>query len=130
MTIYLYAALLGLVYLYLSVRTLRVRRKLRIAVGDGGNVDMLRAMRAHANFSEYVPLALLILFFIESSQASKWMVHMGGIALTTGRILHAYGVSQVDEKFQYRVSGMGLTLTTIGLGCLYLLMLSFYGIAG
>ena len=124
MTIYLYAAILGLIYIFLSVRTLRMRRKLRIAVGDGGNVEMLRAMRAHANFSEYVPLAVMILFFIESSEASKWIVHTGGMALTTGRILHAYGVSQVQEKFQFRVSGMGLTLTTISLGCLYLLMIS------
>lgn len=57
----IYAALLGIVFLLLSIRTLRLRRRLRIAVGDGGSVLMLRAMRVHGNFAEYVPLALLLI---------------------------------------------------------------------
>jgi hypothetical protein len=61
----IYVALFGLLYLALSVRTLRLRRWLRIAVGDGGNPVMLRAMRAHANFAEYVPLTLVIIFMME-----------------------------------------------------------------
>ena len=57
----LYAALLALLFIALSVRTLRLRRHLKIAVGDAGNTQMLRAMRAHANFAEYVPMCLLLL---------------------------------------------------------------------
>ena len=56
-----YAALLALFFVALSIRTLRLRRELRIAVGDGGNPAMLRAMRVHANFAEYVPLGLILL---------------------------------------------------------------------
>jgi len=57
----LYAALLALIFVALSVRTLRMRRRLRIAVGDGGDTALLRAMRVHANFAEYVPLSLLLI---------------------------------------------------------------------
>ncbi len=42
-----YAALLGLLFFALSVRTLRLRRKLRIDMGDGGNEQLLRAVRVH-----------------------------------------------------------------------------------
>ncbi|HAY26639.1 MAG TPA: glutathione metabolism protein, partial [Candidatus Accumulibacter sp.] len=56
-----YAALLALFFVALSIRTLRLRRELRITVGDGGNPAMLRAMRVHANFAEYVPLGLILL---------------------------------------------------------------------
>ena len=54
----IYAAVLGLTFLVLSFKTLLLRRRLRIAVGDGGNPKMLRAMRVYANFAEYAPLCL------------------------------------------------------------------------
>jgi uncharacterized membrane protein YecN with MAPEG domain len=46
----------------LSVRTVRMRRHLKIAIGDAGNHAMLRAMRVHSNSAEYVPLTLLLIF--------------------------------------------------------------------
>lgn len=108
-----YAALLALFFVALSVRTLRLRRRLRVAVGDGGNMQMLRAMRAHSNFVEYVPLGLLLFALVEQGGASAAFVHGLGLSLLVGRISHAYGVSQVDEQYQFRVTGMVLTLTPL-----------------
>ena len=70
-------------------------------------------MRVHANFCEYVPISLLLLFFFESLIDDKLWVHVMCIALLLGRILHAYGVSQIDEDLRYRVAGMTLTFTVI-----------------
>jgi uncharacterized membrane protein YecN with MAPEG domain len=109
----LYAALLALLFVGLSVRTLRMRRRLRIAVGDAANPVMLRAMRAHANFAEYVPLGLMLIFLVESSGASNVLVHVLGASLLVGRMLHGYGVSQLQENFSFRVAGMMLTLTPL-----------------
>ena len=44
----LYASLLALFYVYLSIRAIGVRRKAQISIGDGGNDSTLRAMRMHA----------------------------------------------------------------------------------
>jgi uncharacterized membrane protein YecN with MAPEG domain len=55
-----YAAILALIFIALSVRTLQLRRQLNIAVGDKNDLQMLRSMRVHANFAEYVPLSLLL----------------------------------------------------------------------
>lgn len=63
-TLPLYAALLALIFVFLSVRTLRLRRTLQIGIGDGGNTEMLRAMRVHSNFSEYVPISLILIFLV------------------------------------------------------------------
>ena len=60
-----YAAILALLFFALSVRTLRLRRKLQIVIGDAGNPHMLRAMRVHANFAEYAPFTLLLAFMLE-----------------------------------------------------------------
>lgn len=109
----LYAGLLALLFVVLSVRTLRMRRRLRIAIGDGSDQQMLRAMRVHSNFAEYVPLSLLLLYLVEESGATPANMHALGAALLIGRLLHAIGVSQVDEKYWFRIAGMALTLTVL-----------------
>jgi len=109
----LYASLLAILFVVLSIRTIRLRRKLQIAVGDQANPEMLRAMRVHSNFAEYVPLALFLVYLAEGSAAYPWLVHALGCNLLIGRLSHAYGVSQHREKFQYRVIGMAMTFTCI-----------------
>ena len=120
----LYAALLGLLLVALSVRTLRLRRSLRIAVGDAGNATMLRAMRVHSNFAEYVPFALLLIYLSEALGANKLLAHALCIALLVGRLSHAYGVSQLKEDYRFRVAGMALTFTAIIVASSYLLFAS------
>jgi uncharacterized membrane protein YecN with MAPEG domain len=117
----LYAALLALLFVVLSVRALRMRRRLGIAIGDSGNSEMLRAMRVHSNFAEYVPLSLLLVFFVESGGAPAWLVHGLGLCLLIGRLAHAFGVSQAKENYVFRVTGMGLTFTTLVVSVAYLL---------
>jgi uncharacterized membrane protein YecN with MAPEG domain len=120
----LYAALLALLFVGLSVRTLRLRRRLKIAVGDAGNEAMLRAMRVHSNFAEYVPLSLLLIFFVEGTGANPLCVHALGISILVGRISHAYGVSQINENLLFRVFGMAMTFTTMIVAALRLLFVS------
>ena len=122
-----YAAIFGLVFVVLSVRTLRVRRKAKVAVGDGGNIELLRASRAHANFAEYTPFALLLIAFMELKSFSYLLIHIHCLVLLVGRCSHAYGVSQTPENFRFRVVGMGLTLPTILSASLLLIVLPLFG---
>ncbi len=117
----LYAALLSLLFIALSIRTIGLRRKLRIAIGDAGDATMLRAMRVHANFSEYVPLCLLMIYFVELYGFASWMVNALGICLLAGRLSHAYGVSETREVFTYRIAGMGMTFTVLATSAVLLL---------
>lgn len=118
----LYAALLALTYVALSVRTLRLRRHLKIAIGDAGDERMLRAMRVHANFAEYVPLCLLLLHFNELAGAGLLVLHVLGASLLLGRIVHALGVSRLRENFAFRVAGMALTLGVLSVSAVRLLL--------
>lgn len=117
----LYAAILGLVFVALSLQTIRLRRRHRVALGDGDQAPLRRAMRAHANFAEYVPLALLLMFFVERGGGSALRMHILGIALLAGRLLHAWGLSQTRENFRYRTIGMVLTFSVIISASLFLL---------
>ncbi len=109
----IYAALLGLILLVLSVQTIRLRRRFQVAVGAGSEPLLERAMRVHANFCEYVPIAVVLLFFFERLVGAGWWVHVLGVFLVTGRILHAYGVRRVDEDLRLRITGMSLTFVVL-----------------
>lgn len=123
MVIPFYAALLGLLFFALSVRTLRVRRGLRIAVGDAGNTQMLRAMRVHSNFAEYVPLSLLLIYMFEAAGVWPLLIHALGLALLVGRLLHAYGLSRTREDLRFRIAGTSLTFLALVAPALGLLVL-------
>jgi len=118
----IYAAFLATLFVYLSVRTIRARRSLGIGLGHAENPVMLRAMRVHANFAEYVPFALFLLFLVESSGANPLVVHALGVALLAARLSHAYGVSQQKENFRFRVFGMATTFTVLLVCAIYLLV--------
>lgn len=108
-----YAAIFALLFVALSLRTIRLRRRARVAVGSGGDAVLERAARVHANFAEYVPLALVLIYFAEIEAAGNAWVHGLCIALLAGRLLHAYGVSQVKENYRFRIAGMVLTFTVL-----------------
>ena len=108
-------------FVALSVRTLRLRRQLRIAVGDKGDEQMLRAMRVHANFAEYVPLSLLLVYMFEARSGTSVLIHALCICLIVGRLSHAYGLSRVDEDYRYRVFGMSMTFTALVVSALGIL---------
>ena len=117
----IYASILALMFVGLSIRTLGMRRRLKIAIGDAGNPAMLRAMRVHSNFAEYVPLSLLLILLAAGSGAHSMLLHFLGLTLLAGRISHAYGVSQSRENYRFRVAGMALTFTSLITSSLYLL---------
>ena len=109
----IYAAVIALAFVFLSVRTLRLRHRYSVAIGSGEQPLLARAARAHANYAEYVPFALLLIYFLELSIGPGLRIHALCALLVVGRLVHAFGISQVEENFRYRVVGMVLTFTVI-----------------
>ncbi|MHA7774434.1 MAPEG family protein [Roseibium sp. M-1] len=121
------AGLLALLYLLLSARVIAVRKSERIGIGDKGNLALLRRMRVHSNFAEYVPIALLLLLMLEMMGGAPWLLWTLGAALLAGRVLHAYGVSRDPEPLIFRMTGMVLTFAMIAIAALADLVLSVNG---
>lgn len=109
----LYAGLLAFLFVFLAVRVIRIRRRAKVALGDGGNPELLRAIRVQANCAEYVPMALLLLALAESVKTPAPLLHLVGAVLCVGRVVHAYGISQMQENFAFRVTGMATTFTVL-----------------
>jgi uncharacterized membrane protein YecN with MAPEG domain len=87
----LYAGLLTLWFVVLSVRVVNIRRR-GIIFGDNGDIHVIRVVRAQGNFAEYVPLALLLLGFLEVSRYSIYILHALGVTLLVARLLHGLGL--------------------------------------
>ncbi|WP_417666346.1 MAPEG family protein [Roseibium sp.] len=128
----IYAGLLALIYVFLSIRVIARRRELWISLGDKGDRQLLRRMRVHGNFAEYVPLSLILMITAELMLTPSWAIHGLGIALLVGRLLHAWGVGQEPENLTLRTVGMVLTFAVLVIGgllniALAILMSDFAG---
>ena len=120
----LYASLSVLLIVRLSISVIKLRRKNRISVGDGGNEELQLAIRAHANALEYIPVTLLLLLMLELNGAPKILIHILGATLLLGRIFHAMGLPA--KNLRKRVLGMQITIyLLIGLAILNILFLVF-----
>ena len=105
----IYAALAALLVLVLAARVVIARNTRKIGLGDGGDGDLARRIRAHANALENLPLALLLLLLLELNQTQPVLLHGLGIALIVARIAHAIGLSRSSGYSVGRFSGTGLT---------------------
>lgn len=118
----LYGGLLALWYVVLSVRVTSLRGRYKVSLGDGGHTQLQRAIRGHANFSEYVPLTLLLMAILEFSRFPPYALHVLGVTLLAARLLHGYALSFTGHFRFGRVAGAGLTflvLIVAGLLCIY-----------
>ncbi len=107
----IYAGILALLIVWLSLNVIKLRRSKKVRLGDGGETDLQYAIRARGNATEYIPISLLLLVLLELSGASIWLVHLGGIAIIIGRVLHAKGM--LSQSLGYRVLGMQFSIFTI-----------------
>lgn len=106
----LYAGLCTLLVLFLAGRVIARRRHQKIGIGDGGDHEMHKRVRAHANAVEYLPLALLLLGGMELNGYPDWVVHVFGATLLVSRVLHAWGLSRSSSASPGRLLGTLLTL--------------------
>jgi uncharacterized membrane protein YecN with MAPEG domain len=122
----LYAGLLALLFIAMAWRVVRLRQSSRTAFGDGGSVDLLRVIRGHGNFAEYVPLALLLLALLELGRMSIYVLHALGLALLIARVMHAAALS-FGNRFKWRVRGAGLTFAVIVVEAVLCLYVAVHG---
>ncbi len=117
----IYAAILGLMLVYLSFLVIKQRRSAKVSLGDGDDPALRKAIAVHSNFSQYVPFALLLIAFVELNHAPVLLTHGLSASLLAGRLAHAYGLAQPVQIMKLRQLGMLLTFGVIGIAALYLL---------
>jgi uncharacterized membrane protein YecN with MAPEG domain len=109
----LYGSILGLLLLVLTLRVVYLRRTLLVGMGSGEHRRLEKAIRAHANLIEYVPLALILMLLLEQQGAPRWQLHALGVTLVLSRHLHAWGLSRHSGVSFGRLVGTTGTLLVI-----------------
>jgi len=106
----------AILHVWLSLRVSRLRRPLKIGVGDGGNDALARRMRAHGNYAENMPIFLVLLGFLELATGGSLWLWGAAIAFILARIAHAFGMDREGAN-PLRVGGIAISwLVLLGLG--------------
>lgn len=117
MITFAFTGIFGLFYIFLSARTIIIRRKNKVPVGLGDNDKVTRAVRAHGNFFEYTIFVIILAYFNEINGLNKIFLTAILAAFLVGRISHFYGITKAEisnNDFRFRVFGMMISLTSIG----------------
>lgn len=95
------------------MQVIKQRRLNKVPLGTGGVTDLEWAIRAHANFSEYVPITLILFACAEFNHIYSWLLYLLALLFFSGRALHAYAFINSKRDLKLRVYGMHLTIWTI-----------------
>jgi len=118
LTTAVFASILALMFIKLSFNVIGFRRKNKVSLGAGGVDELERAIRAHGNFAEYVPLGLFLIGALELNGAPWVLVAVLGALLVAGRYFHAKGINEPPPNFTQRVRGMKLTFAALALSAI------------
>ena len=103
----IYAALFAVFQFVLTLNVVRRRRSAKVSLGDGGDEDLSRRIRAHGNFVETVPILLIMMVIAELSGSPYWALHAVGMCMLLSRGMHFYAI--MNEDFKVRPPAMYLT---------------------
>lgn len=106
------AALAACINLWLAMRCGRARISGKVLHGDGGDKALQRHMRAHANFVEYTPFALLLILLLDLADQDGWLLGLSALAYLVARVLHALGM-QADYPARTRQIGIIATFVLL-----------------
>lgn len=104
------AAAAALIHFWLFVRVSQRRVAAKIIHGDGGDGQLLRRIRAHANFVENAPLFLILVGGIEmTGKGGTWLAIVGA-AFMLARVMHGFGM---DNPRPNPLRGAGMLVTVL-----------------
>ncbi|MCK0098274.1 MAPEG family protein [Qipengyuania sp. S6317L1] len=109
------AAAAAILNIWLMLRIGAVRQAEKISVGDEDNVNLIRRMRAQANFVENAPFVLILIGAIElSGRGEPWLAWVAG-AFIIGRVAHAFGMDGGSMQIGRMIGTLVSMLTLLGL---------------
>lgn len=115
-----------------TLAVIKFRRKLKAAIGNPNKDELLeRYIRAHGNFTEQVPLALILIFMTEFLAAPKLLVLVLILLLLIARLSHFFGVTYFESKnsnYKFRIFGMATTFGVMYISGIISFILGFQNI--
>ena len=118
----LFAAIFGILHVVFTLRVGGYRFKSGISLGDGGDDELRNRIRAHGNFTENVPIALLLLLLNELNGLSSTIMMTLGVVFLVSRLLHYAMIATRSLPIVLRPVSMIGTLGVILVSAILLLI--------
>ena len=102
-TLLLCSGVLVVLYAGLSINVSRMRLRKR-KFSEVTEAEVTKAIRAHGNAAEYIPLFVALFLYLNSASSSTYIAVVAAVA-TFSRILHAAGmfrIASVTERHPLR----------------------------
>ena len=116
------ASVLGLVFIWLCARVVSGRVKNEVIIGDSGNTDLIYRIRTQGNFTEYVPIFVIILGLLEFTGGHPTVLIVLAVLFVGARLIHVPGMGE-QANLKFRQAGIIGSFTSIGAASLYGLFL-------
>lgn len=120
-----YAGLLGLIHVGLTGWVIGGRLSTNTLFGDGNDNSLFKRIRSQGNFTENVPLALVLIGLLEAAGGGHTLVQTLLIVLVIARILHPIGMfapPNSPRQFACRGGGILLTMAALAIAAIALLL--------
>ncbi|MCK0127907.1 MAPEG family protein [Erythrobacter sp. F6033] len=116
------AAAAAILNIWLMMRVGRVRNAEKVFVGDDGNENVIRRMRAHSNFIESAPFVLILIAAIElTGKGDQWLAYVAALYIL-GRIAHGFGMDGGSFGKGRMIGTIVTMLTLLGLAVVAVLI--------
>ncbi|WP_262694223.1 MAPEG family protein [Kordiimonas aquimaris] len=89
---------IGLLYIVFGMLSGGRRSKTKTSLGAGSDPAMVKAFRAHANLTEWAPIAVMLIAGMEYLEAPKILVASLAGVYFAARILHSTGILIEGDK--------------------------------
>ncbi|HAT9008276.1 TPA: glutathione S-transferase, partial [Legionella pneumophila subsp. pneumophila] len=101
----------------LSYLVIIQRRKFHVPYLTNDDKAFIARFRAHANFAEYVPFALILMGISIMFQIPPLLLAILMFALIIARLGHAYGLIKKEAKkqFKFRIYSVATTFIIMGI---------------
>lgn len=111
-----FTAILAILQVPMGVAVGLRRARTGIAFMDGGDAELMRRMRAHGNFTENVPMALLALAGAEIAGTAPGLLWAAGGLLVAARLVHYAAIRGAGPSLGREAGAAGTSLVMLGLG--------------
>ncbi|MET0370628.1 MAG: MAPEG family protein [Sphingobium sp.] len=106
------AALCAFINFWLALRCGRARMPAKVLHGDGGDPLLVKRMRAHANFTEYTPIVLILCALVELAVGASIWLWIAAAVYALARIAHGFGMD-ADKPTVWRAGGILITMVVM-----------------
>ena len=101
----LYAVPLAIIFLALWTLATKARAGAHLSIGHEDGSEHHLWVRRHGNFTEWVPMVLILMALAELNGLGSVWLHVAGILLVVGRLVHPIGLVLDNPAHILRIVG-------------------------